>query len=277
MKLKTPAGLDQEDLEQYSLKNFDLKAFQRAQEQPAPAPIPGPNDFDLLKQEAASPSPLAAAPEAASPAPPFGNPWTSTLEQPNGHDFSPTPNPIQNELSPPALAPCDVQFGPHFSLQTISYDPYSRSQQWKLPRWVVTMLGLFFGSATVLTIAFCVVLLRDPKPAPTAQPTAQPAVATAPVAATNNAPGPVTAAASAPAQAVRPSAPAPANLKHDDSALPHRSVVSRHPSVIRRQIDGPRRVAHKTTSSSVAPQETETASTRPPPDPLDKLLGESSL
>src|SRR5207249_750557 len=136
---------------------------------------------------------------------------------------------------------------------------FSPPQQWKLPRWVVTMLGLFFGSAAVLTLALCVVLLRDPKAAPTGQLP----VPTAPVAATSAPP-------------VRPSGPATANLMHDDSALGHRMVVSRHPSVIRRQIYDPRRVAHKTTSSSVAPQETETASARPPQDALDKLLSESS-
>ena len=211
-----PEGQAQEDLEQYSLKNFDL---------------------NLLKHETDSPSPL------------------------NEQSFSHAPDPVQPELNRRALDPYDVQFGAHFNLQTVSYNPLTPAQQWKIPRWVVTMVGLFFGSAAVLALAFCVVLLRDPKAAPTAPL----AVPTAPVAATSVAPGDVARAPSAPEQ------------ETTTSALGHRMVVSRHPSVVRRQIYSPRRVASKSTSSSVAPQETETAISRPPKDALDQLLGESSL
>jgi hypothetical protein len=121
-------------------------------------------------------------------------------------------------------------------------------------------------------------LLRDPKAAPTGQLAAP----TEPVATTsaapgqrssssptNKAPGDVTRAVSAPDRQ--------ANLMHDDSALGHRIVVSRHPNVVRRQIYGPRRVGSKSTSSSAEPQETETTSRRPAQDDLDKLLGESPL
>jgi len=276
-------GLDQEDLKQYSLKNFDLKAYQLPQKQPDPDPIPAACD------------PLAAAREAPSPNQQYLNPWSSTREQPNEQHFSHAPNPVQTELSQLAPDPWEVQFGPHFNLQTVSYNPLSPAESWKMPRWVVAMVGLFFGSAAVLTLAFCVALLRDPKPAPTGQL----AVPTAPVATTSaapaqrsssspmtKAPGDVTRAPSAPDQktttkgyladraAVRHSAPA--NPMHDDSALGRRIVVSRHPSVVRRQSYGPRRVAARSTSSSVAPQETETPS-RPPKDALDQLLSESSL
>jgi hypothetical protein len=200
---------DQEDLKQYSLKNFDLNVYQPT---------------------------LAAAPD-----------------------------PVQSELNQLAFDPGDVQFGPHFNLQPLSYRPFSQPEPWKMPRWVVTMVGIFFGSAAVLALVFCVVLLRDPKAAPTAQM----AVPTTPVATTPAAP--VTRAAPAPAP------PPTANLMHDDSAPGHRIVVSRHPSIVRRQVYGPRRVAPRSTSSSVAPQETETASRRPPQDDLDKLLSGSSL
>jgi hypothetical protein len=230
-------GAGQEDLEQYSLKNFDLKAYQLTQTQ---LEIPSPN------------------------------PVAEPLTQPS---FSHAPDPAPPELSQFALEPCDVKFGLHFNLQTVSYNPLSPSQPWKMPRWVVTMVGLFFGSAAVLTLAFCVVLLRAPAP-----------IATAPAA-----PADVTPAASAPAHepttksdfadraAVRHSVPAPANPIHDDPAAGHRMVVSRHPNVVRRHPYGPRRVVSRSTSASVAPQETETASTRPPKDALDQLLSESSL
>jgi hypothetical protein len=290
-------GLDQEDLKQYSLKNFDLEAYQLTQKQLVPDPIPAPCDPYLLKQQTDNPSPLAAAQEAPSPNQLNMNAWSSTGEQPNEPSFSHDPKPVQTELNQLVLDPCDVQFGPHFNLQTVSYSPLSPAQQWKIPRWVVAMLGLFFGSAAVLMIAFCVVLLRDPKAAPAAQL----AVPTAPVATTSvapaqptssspiyKAPGDATRAASAPDRettrgsladraAVRHSGPATADLMHDDSALGHRIVVSRHPSVVRRQIYGPRGVVSGSTSSSGEPQETETASRRPPQDDLDKLLGESSL
>ena len=53
-----PEGQAQEDLEQYSLKNFDLKAYQLTQKQPDPDPIPAPYHPPLLKHETDSPSPL---------------------------------------------------------------------------------------------------------------------------------------------------------------------------------------------------------------------------
>ncbi|HEX6835722.1 MAG TPA: hypothetical protein VF334_04075 [Polyangia bacterium] len=160
----------------------------------------------------------------------------------------------------------EVQFGLHFNLQQPLDIPSSPSQSWKLPRWVVTSVGLFFGSTAVLMIACCVVLLRDPKPAPAA-----PLVVPAPPVATTSAAVPVER------PAVRPSSPAIANVARDDAAPAHRSVASRHPSVVRRQVYRARRVASKSTSSSSEPQETETASRRPAPDALDKLLSESSL
>jgi hypothetical protein len=280
------------------LKNFDLKAYQLTQKQPDPVPMPAPCDPYLRKRETDSPSPVAAAQEAPSPDQLYMNAWSSTQEQPNEQSFSHAPNPVQTELKQFAPDLCDVQFGPHFNLQTVSYNPLSSAQPWTMPRWVVTMVGLFFGSAAALTLAFCVVLLRDPKPAPAGQsaaPTAR--VATTPAAPAqrgssspmNKAPSDVPRAASAPDQettikghladraAVRDSGPATAHLMHDDSALGHRIVVSRHPSFVRRQIDGPRRVVSSSTSSSKEPQETETASRRPPQDALDKLLSESSL
>jgi hypothetical protein len=241
----------------------------------------------VLKRETDSPSP-AATQETPSPNQLYRNPWSSTREPLNEQNFSHAPNQVQSELSQLALDPGDVQFGPHFNLQPLSYNPFSAPEPWKIPRWVVAMVGLFFGSAAVLTIAFCVVLLRDPKAAPTGQM----AVPTAPVAATSAAPaqrsssspidktpGNVIRAVSTPDQETptKGDPAATANLMHADSALGHRIVVSRHPGVVRRQVYGPRRVAPKSTSSSVAPQETETASRRPPQDALDKLLSESSL
>jgi hypothetical protein len=282
-------GSDQEDLKQYSLKNFDLKAFQLAQQQPDPAPILAPCEPSLPTQETDSPGPLAAAPEEPSAHQPHQSQWSSTLEQPNEPSFSHAPSPVETELNQPALDPSEVQFGAHFSLQTVSYTPLSPPQQWKVPRWVITMVGLFFGSAAVLMIAFCVVLLRDPKAAPTGQPEVPTAVvATTPAAPTqpastspmNKAPGDVVRAPSARAPEAttkRDPAARTANLMHDDAMLGHRSVVSRHPSVVRRQVYGARRVASTGASSSVEAQETETASRRPAPDALDKLLGESSL
>jgi hypothetical protein len=140
------------------------------------------------------------------------------------------------------------------------------------------MVGLFFASAAVLTFAFCVVLLREPKAAPTAEAAAP---ATAPVAAT--------AAAAAPSGASAPASKAAANVTHaapaaapkpmhDGAALRHRVVASRHRSVVRRHVYGPRRLVSRGTASSVAAQEPEAASRRPPPrDALDQLLSESSL
>jgi hypothetical protein len=250
-------GLEQEDLSQYSLKNFDLKTFQLTQQQPDPAPIPAPCAPSLLQEETHSPGPLAAVPEAPSPNPLYQND---------------APTPVQTELNQLALEPCEVHFGAHFDLQQPLYIPPSPSQSWKMPRWVVTTVGLFFGSAAVLMFAFCVVLLRDPKAPATAPVVA--ATPTAPVATTPAAPAPPPLADRAD---VRHSAPATANLMHDDSAPGRRIVVSRHPSVVRRQTYGARRVAATSASSSVEPQETETASRRPPKDALDQLLSESSL
>ena len=238
---------DYEDLEQYSLKNFDLKAYQLSQQQPAPEPIPGPCEPYRFTPEIDSPSPLAIAPDAPSPNQLSPNPWSSVQEQ----------------------DPCEVQFGQHFTLLQPLYTPFSQTETWKLPRWVVAMVGLFFGSAAVFAAATCVVLLRDPKPAP-AEPLAAP---TAPVAMT----APVAATSPAPAQHSSSPPMTKASPVRDSSALAHRIAVSRHPSVVRRQIHGPRRVASRSTSSSVALQETETASSRPPQDALDKLLGESSV
>jgi len=247
-------GANQEDLEQYSLKNFDLKAYQLSQQQPDPEPIAGPCEPYLFTSQIDSASPLAAA---------------RAQEQPIEPSFSQPPNPAQTELAPPAAAPYEVQFGQHFTLLQPLYTPFSQPETWKIPRWVIATVGLFFGSAAVLTVATCVVLLRDPKPAPT-EPLAAP---TPPVAMT----APVTATSAAPAQH-RPSPPmTKAPAAHDNSALAHRFVVSRHPSVVRRQIHGPRRVASRSTSSSVALQEMEPAVSRPPQDALDKLLGESSV
>lgn len=284
--------LGQEDLEQYSLKNFDLKAYQLSQQAPDPAPIPAPCE-SFLRPEADGPSPLAAVREAPSPNPLDPNPWSAPREQPNEPGFGHAPDPVQAAPSQLALQPYDVQFGAHFTLQTFSYTPLSPAQKWKIPRWVVTMVGVFFGSAAVLTLACCVVLLRDPKPA-APEPSA---VTTAPVATTaaapapssspaNRAPGEVARAASAPATqtttkgpladraAVRHPSPSTASVMRDDSR--HRIVASRHPSAVRRQSYRPRRVASTSESSSVAAQETE-APRRPPQDELDKLLSESSL
>ena len=230
MKLKVP-----EDLEQYSLKNFDLEAFQLAQQQPEPAPIP------------------------EAPSPPIPQPYE--YEQ----SFSPAPNPVQTEPYQPAPAPCDVQFGMHFNLQQPLYMPPSPSQSWKMPRWVFATVGLFFGSAVVLMIVLCVALLRDPKPAVAEQP----AVPVAAVATTSPAPPappvvspPVTRAPSAPVQA---------------TTAKRIVVSSRQPSVVRRQVYRTRRVASRSASASLEPQETETAPKRPPKDALDQLLGESAL
>lgn len=173
-----------------------------------------------------------------------------------------------------------MQFGPYFNLQTVSYTPLSPAQSWKLPRWVVATVGVFFGSAAVLTLAVCVVLLRDPNPAPAAQP----ALPTAAVATTSAAPSEHSAGSpidKAPVAVTRAASAADQKTmaKRDpaDRAHAHHIVVSRHRSVVRRHIDSARRVASKGTSSSVAAQETETASRRPPPDALDQLLSESSL
>lgn len=151
---------------------------------------------------------------------------------------------------PVVLDPGEVRFGPHFTLQQPLYIPPSASQSWKMPRWVLTMVGLFFGSAALLTVAVCVVLLRDAK-APATEPSPVPAA-------------PATASATASAM-------------HAAAPPVRRIVVSRHPSVVRRQLRGARRVASKSASSSPAPQELETASSRPPKDALDQLLSESSL
>ncbi len=281
-------GLDPEDLDQYSLKNFDLKAYRLSQQQPDPEPLVAPCDPSLFEQHTDSTAPR----ETPSPDPPSPTTWSATPEPPDEPGFSHAPNPVHMEPNPYALDPADVQFGPHFNLQTVAFTPLSPAQSWKIPRWVVGMVGLFFGSAAVLMIAFCVVLLRDPNPAPTGPasvPTA--AVATTSVAAparpassstTSAAPAVVAPAASAAkagpaAAAVRHSGPATASLTQDDAALGHRFVVSRHRSVVRRQLYGPRRVASKSTSPSVAAQETETTSRRPPQDALDQLLSESSL
>ena len=232
-------GADPADLAQYSLKNFDLEAYQRAQEPPA------------------NPVPMVAPPA----------------------------NPIQTVPSQLAVAPSDVQFGLHFNLQQPLYIPPSPSQSWKLPRWVILTVGLFFGSAAVLTFACCIVLLRDPKPAPTAQLAAPtPPVASAAAAQaqprtsspTSQASPDVRRAPSAHAQATT-TRREPAPARHDASALPHRTVVSRNPSVVRRQSYGTRRVASKSTSPAEAAQEPETASRRPPKDALDQLLSESAL
>lgn len=187
------------------------------------------------------------------------------------------PEPVVPE--PVVPDPGEVRFGPHFSLQQPLYIPPSPSQSWKMPRWVVTMVGLFFGSAALLTVAVCVVLLRDPK-APATEPLAAPAVPTAAAVATTSA----AATSAAPARPVsppplKPAAPATASATasamHTASPPVRRIVVSLHPSVVRRQLRGARRVASK--SSSPAPQELESASSRPPKDALDQLLGESSL
>lgn len=259
-------GADPEDLAQYSLKNFDLKAFQLTQ-QPEPAPILAPAEHHPYTPEAdiLSPPP-PAAPALWSPAP----------EQPTAPSFAPAANPAP--IEPPtqfAMDPADVKFGVHFDLQTVAYSPLAPAESWKLPRWVITTVGLFFGSAAVLTLACCVVLLRDAKPAPPEQVAAPTApVVTTPVA-------PVAAAAPAPAAtnraAVPQSSPAIAKLMRDDAPPARRVVVSRHPSVVRRQVYGARRVASKSASPAVEAQETETASRRPPQDALDKLLGESTL
>jgi len=242
---------DPEDLKQYSLKNFDLRTYRLTQTAPEPAPMAAPYVPALPEPE---PSPA----------------------QPNEPSFSPAPNPVETELNPPALAPYDVQFGAHFSLQTVSYSPLSPDEPWKLPRWVVASVGIFFGSAAVLTLAVCVALLRDAKPAPTAEA----AVPPAPVATTIAPPAlppPADVARAAGPAVVRHPVPATATVMRNVAAPPHRIVVSRHPSVVRRQSYRSRRVASKSSSPSLAAQETETASRRPPPDALDQLLGESSL
>jgi hypothetical protein len=217
---------------------FDLNA-PLSQQQPDPEPIPAPV-------------------------------WSAVQEQPIEQSFIPLPNPVQTELAPLAPEPCDVQFGQHFTLLQPLYTPFSQSEPWKLPRWVIATVGVFFGSAAVFAIATCVVLLRDPKPAPT-EPA--PVAMTAPVA--------VAAPVAAPSLAPAPHIASPPKVTKAPTvhaaALPHRVVVSRHPSFVRRQIHGPRRVASRSTSSSIAAEETETVSRRPPQDALDKLLGESSL
>jgi len=260
-------GVDQEDLAQYSLKNFDLNAYQRTQQQPDPAPIPVLLD------------------------PP---PSSSTGQSSNEENFSPAPNPVQTELNQPAMELFDVKFGAHFNLQTVSYNPLSPAQTWKMPRWVVTTVGLFFASAAVLAVALCVVLLRDPRTPPTGQlaPPTAPVATTSPAPAPtgssspmNAAPGDVARRASAPRQQATPNGyladragvrhPGPAAAA--SSSVGHRiAVVSRHPTVVRRQTYRAQRTASKNESSSLAASETETAS-RPPQDALDKLLGESAL
>jgi hypothetical protein len=62
-----------------------------------------------------------------------------------------------------------------------------------------------------------------------------------------------------------------ANLKQGVPAVEHRIVVSRQSKFVRRQTYHPRRIADRT------PGETETASSRPPQDALDKLLAGSTL
>jgi len=204
-------------------------------------------------------SAVAATPEALPPSPVDPNPWGATPEPPPKQWTEPAPQ-----------EPWDVQFGAHFNLQTVSYVPPSPTQPWKLPRWVITTVGLFFGSAAVLMVAFCVVLLRDPTPAPTAPSS----VPTPSFATTSAAPAP--SAPSSPAETR--AAPAPARqtivARHDVPARGHR-IVSRHPSVGRRQSYGPRHVASKSTSA--ASDETETVTRPPPRDALDQLLSESSL
>jgi hypothetical protein len=248
VKLK---AFGQEDLEQYSLKNFDLKAYQLAQSQPEPA------------------LPMAAPYEPYLPEPALAEP--AHLPEPAALSLAPSPLPIA--MSPPVLAPSDVQFGAHFTLQTVSYNPLAPSQPWKLPRWVIAMVGLFFGSAAILTIATCVVLLRDPKPAPVAEvavPTA--AVATTPVATT-----PVAAKTSAVAKtSAAPASPSVTRAAPATAAVRTRTVVSRHPSVVRRQLYGPRRVVARSMPSAAEAQDTEPAPKRPK-DALDQLLSESSL
>lgn len=235
-------GANQEDLEPYSLKSFDLQAQQPSQQQPDPEPIPAPSEPSVFTPPA--------------------------MEQ----SFSPPPSPVQTEWSPPAPETIDVHFGQHFTLLQPLYTPFSQSEPWKMPRWVIATVGLFFGSAAVFAVATCVVLLRDPKPAPT-EPLAVPTAAVAVTA-------PIAVAATSPAPA-RPTISAPITkapgVVHNNAALPHRVVASRQPTVVRRQFHGPRRVASRSTSSSEALQETETVSRRPPQDALDKLLGESSL
>lgn len=294
--------LDSGDLHQYNLKNFDLKAYRRDQERQDPDHLKqyDPKNFDPMVDRSnegftSSAQALVAAvnPEAshdsipgemANPVPSGYNPYLLKQET--------APSATQDELNRPVLDPCEVQISPNFYLQTLSCDgnPFSPPQPWKMPRWAVAMIGLFFGSAAALTLTFCVVLLRESKAAPQAQ-----LVAPAPLATTSARPVEPSANSvdvsravsanqktniqNAPVDraAVRPSGTAVPRPTHDDSALAHRVAVSRHPAFVRRSSHGSRRIAHNSEGASAAREEGETASSRPAQDDLDKLLGASAL
>lgn len=136
------------DLKQYSLKNFGLNAYQLTQKEPDPDPIPNRSDPYLLTQQ--TDSPPAAAREAPSP-----NQLQSFI-----HALNPVPT-GRSELAPEL---CDVKFGAHFNLQTVSYHPLSPAQSWKIPRWVVTTVGLFLDPLprSRWRFAWCCFVIRRP-------------------------------------------------------------------------------------------------------------------
>jgi hypothetical protein len=151
----------------------------------------------------------------------------------------------------------------------------------KIPRWVIGMAGIFFGSVAALTITICVVLLRGPAPAATAGPPSLPVATTSaslaqpsPIALLDKAaPASVNPAASPLKPEVRSSLPVTATPKQDRSAPADRVGVSHPAKLVRQQTYRSRR----STLSSVSPERTEKASRQSAPDALDSLLAESSL
>jgi hypothetical protein len=291
LKLKIPPELE----------NFDPEAFQRSQAQPgtddlqqydlksfnsviASRPNPAPESANPVVLETPAANQLYVNPWNSAPAQvretanpvvletaaanqAYVNPWNSAPAQVNEQSFSQALSAIPDEAHLLVLNPSDVQLSPHFE-QPLSYNPFSPPQEsWKIPRWLIASMAIFFGSAAVLMVVLCVVLLRDPKPAP---PTVQLVVPTAPVATAPVTPPPPTKAPAAPVIHKTP-------IQEVPSALPHRVAVSRHPAFVRRPTYGSRRIAHESEGSSVASEETEKPRSRPPQDDLDKLLTQSSL
>jgi hypothetical protein len=268
---------------EFDLKNFDLNNFdpmlgaQEASPDPIPSPwesppsansVPAPvnpEGWNLapapVNPEPWSPAPAPVDPEGWNLAPPPANPepWNSApaplVIEP---DFGQAPSGVQNELNHLALA----------------YNPFT-APAWKAPRWLIATIGVFFGSAAIVMVTLCVVLLRDPKAPP---PTVQLVVPTAPAVPTVTTTVATTSATPAPPSEVSRAAPAIQKTPmNDGAALGYRVAVSRHPAPVRRQTYGSRRITHKSERSPAADEEPETRSSRPPQDALDKLLAESAL
>jgi hypothetical protein len=311
-------GFDQSDLKQYDLKNFDLAQLQSdlsvasaAQELVAPmnvyapaSPDPLPTPYEptpdgwLLSPPVASaaavdptppsaphPSfPREASPREASPKEASPAALVATQEPPSSPPLARSP--LEEELQPFAVSPCDVLVGsdlyvpgpdlyvpgPDLALPGLGYNPFSPSPQaWSLPRWFLVTVGIFCASCTAVAITFCVVLLRGPNAAPAAQapqasgPTAPVVATSAPVAQptsgspADKAPGEVARAV----PEVRPTAPT--------AATSNRIVLSRQSKFVRRQTVRSHRIADRGSDA------TDTASSRPPQDALDKLLAGSTL